>query len=140
MPTTNSRPRGKQSLDQHTVEASAPSFLEQIVALAHLVVVSYVEQHQPGVGLVQDLARGALERHRIAHPAGDGDGLIGRTRHSSRRDRDVVGGEQLLGLGFVEGAVAPAESLRDELPDAGRTLGRHADPPLYRLTLPRRRR
>ena len=127
-------PAGQQPLHEHTVEASAPSFLEQIVALAHLIVVAHIEQHQPDVGLVQDLARGAFQRDRIAHLAGYDDGLFGRARHTSRGDRDVVGGKQFLGLGFVEGNVAPAESLHDELPGAGRSLGRHADPPLYRVT------
>lgn len=74
-----------------------------VVGSADALLVLDVDLDAAGIGLVEDLRGDDLHDDREADLLGDGDSLVGGLGQLDLGDRDVVGGEDLLGLDLGQG-------------------------------------
>ena len=115
---------GDHLFDQHGLEGVAGALGERDVGVGDLSGGAQVEDDEPGLGLVLD-----QRAHRL-HGDGDAErrrqvGGLGRgVDEAAGGDRDAVGGQDLLGGGFIERGPAGRERLLD---DPGRPSERLVD-------------
>ena len=84
------------------------------VGVAHAGGVQDVERHAFNVGLVADVGRVDLQRHRIAQLRGDHHRLVGGARQNGLRDRDVERRQQRLGLHLGQHLAALGQHMLDD--------------------------